>query len=87
VDDFIENLDRIELPNQMVSALDDALLQNYVVLRNSPQDRRRIDLWLSLFFDAQLSAKEDSHVASTVLVDLLEKVLAYSRYTKVRTML
>jgi centromere protein I len=47
VDDFVEKLDRIEPPGQMISFLTDPLLQKYVELKPSPVTSTRIDLWLS----------------------------------------
>jgi centromere protein I len=35
VDDFVEKLDRLELPNQLAAVLDDPLLQNLLSLRPS----------------------------------------------------
>ncbi|MCJ1378742.1 hypothetical protein MMC17_001841 [Xylographa soralifera] len=79
---FIEKLDRIVLPNQLVSVLEDPLLRHYVMLKPNHATQRRIDDWLSMFFDAQISSKQiDSHM-SKALVEVLEKVLNYLRYSK-----
>jgi centromere protein I len=47
VDDFVEKLDLIEPPGQMISFLADPLLQKYVELKPSPITSTRIDLWLA----------------------------------------
>jgi centromere protein I len=47
VDDFVERLDRIEPPGQMIAFLTDPLLQKYVELKPSPVTSTRINLWLS----------------------------------------
>ncbi|KAH0543376.1 hypothetical protein FGG08_002332 [Glutinoglossum americanum] len=63
VNDFIEKLDRLELPNQLVSVLGDPLLQKFLSLRSS--DTRRIESWLSAFFDDELQlAKRGQHPSS-----------------------
>lgn len=81
--DFVEKFERIELPSQMVAALNDPLLQKYTVLRDQKGHQRRIDDWLSLFFDAQLQAMADGEHHLKDLQEVLSGVLSYTRYTKV----
>lgn len=81
--DFIEKLEKIALPNQLISAIDDPLLQKYVVLRGSDLPAQRIDDWLSMFFDAQLRFQEHSEGLGRPLIEVLEKALNHARYTKV----
>ena len=69
----------------MVSALDDPLLQKYIMLTDDPACQRRMDQWLDLFLDAQLQAERGGEQAGAELREVLEKVLSYARRTKVRT--
>lgn len=84
VHDFVNRLEKIALPNQLVSAIDDPLLRKYLALRGSELPAQRIDDWLSLFFDAQLQFQEHSEGIGRPLIEVLEKALAHARYTKVR---
>ena len=79
----MKSIERIELPNQIISALDDPLLQKYIVLRDDAVCQRRIDSWLSVFLDTQLLEELDSGQPSQASADVLEKVLAYTKYVKV----
>jgi centromere protein I len=81
VNDFIEKLDRLELPNQLVSALGDPLLQKLLALRSS--DTKRIESWLSAFFNDELQLGEYGQPPSSRLSSMLQSVLNYTQYTKV----
>ena len=67
----------------MIAVLDDPLLQKYLVLRPNETAIKRIDRWLALFFDEQLIKMKNVQGASKTLVDVLGKLLGYTRYTKV----
>ena len=81
--DFAERLDKIEPPSQMVSALDDPLLQKYFYLVNSEYLRTRLDTWLSFYLESQLQPMGDGEKDPS-LEDVLQKMLRYARATKVR---
>ncbi|KAF2031695.1 Mis6-domain-containing protein [Setomelanomma holmii] len=81
-DDFVEKLDRIEPPGQMVSFLTDPLLQKFVELQPAPIISTRIDLWLSicledLYRDEKLGSGDYSY-----LREILEGLLKHVQYTK-----
>lgn len=76
VNDLIDNLESIYISPQIVSAIDEPLLQRYVGLDLS--DEVKIDEWLSSFFDKQLQKMDQKKLANVLL-----KVLSYTRYTKV----
>ncbi|MCJ1393038.1 hypothetical protein MMC18_005910 [Xylographa bjoerkii] len=82
VTDFIEKLDKIVPPNQLVSVLEDPLLRHYIMLKPNTTAQRRIDNWLSMFLDAQTSSEKPNSHLSKALTEVLEKVLNYSRYTR-----
>jgi hypothetical protein len=80
VDDFIGNLERIELPSQLVAVLADPLLQKYLTLRSSEEANARISYWLQSFLQTkQQSAEENAHDT-----EFLEAVLGFLRNCKVR---
>lgn len=83
MDDFVEKLDRIEPPGQLISILTDPLLQKYVDLNSSPIIRRRIELWLSTCLEEQYNAVKDGRVDAPYLSEVLEGLLMYAQYTKV----
>lgn len=84
VEDFVEKLDRIEPPGQLISFLADPLLQKYVELRPSPITSTRIDLWLSTcledLYEVERHGTGDPQYLSEILIGLLK----HTRYTKVR---
>ncbi|KAI9786901.1 MAG: hypothetical protein M1839_005132 [Geoglossum umbratile] len=80
VNDFIEKLDRLELPNQLVSVLGDPLLQKFLALRSS--DTKRIESWLSAFLDGELQLTEHGQPPSSRLSSMLQSISNYTQYTK-----
>ena len=80
----MENFENIELPNQLVSILDDPLLQNYLLLMADKFPQSRVDQWLGLFFDAQLESIIENGKQSKALIELLTKAQRYARRAKVR---
>ena len=80
---FIDKIDKLALPNQMISALDDQLLQTYCLVRPTNDWTQRMDRWLSLFFDEQLHVLEDAGATTTSLWEVLEKSLGYIHRIKV----
>ncbi|KAG4027718.1 hypothetical protein MFRU_027g00110 [Monilinia fructicola] len=80
VDDFIQKLEKIELPNQLVAAIHDPLLQKFLHLRSSEVTQQRIDYWLLAFFEDQL---ENGRTSETQIPDMLEVILRYTRLTKI----
>jgi centromere protein I len=80
VEDFVQHLERIELPNQLVAVIGDPLLQKFLRLKYSETTWQRIDNWLSAFFEDQL---ETSHSTTGNILDMLQGIREYARYTKV----
>jgi centromere protein I len=83
VKDFVEKLDRIEPPGQLISFLTDPLLQKYVDLKPSPTTLRRIDLWLSTCLEEQYNAVKMGAVDASYLSEILDGLLKHAHYTKV----
>ncbi|KAF2810585.1 Mis6-domain-containing protein [Mytilinidion resinicola] len=77
VDDFVEKLDRIELPGQMISYLRDPLLQKYLALRPSEIASKRLELWLEaclwdVYESSQLGTGADQR--SEIIRGLLNQI-------------
>ncbi|KAF2182814.1 Mis6-domain-containing protein [Zopfia rhizophila CBS 207.26] len=82
VEDFVEKLDRIELPGQLISFLIDPLLQKYLTLKPSVIASRRIDLWLSMYLEEEYQAAKCDLETSTHLSEILGGLLKQTQYTK-----
>ncbi|KAI9885482.1 MAG: hsp70 nucleotide exchange factor fes1 [Watsoniomyces obsoletus] len=82
VDDLVDHLERIELPNQVISVLGDPLLQIYLSIRPSDTIRKRFHHWLVSFFEDELRCIQ-AGISSQKLSSLLEDLLEYTQFTKV----
>ncbi|KAF2736807.1 Mis6-domain-containing protein [Polyplosphaeria fusca] len=82
VDDFVEKLDRIEPPAQMISFLSDPLLQKFTELRPSRIATARIDLWLSACLEDEYLAVQAGRTTSSSLSDTLDGLYKHAQYTK-----
>ena len=83
MEDFVEKLDRIEPPGQLISFLTDPLLQKYVALKPSPVTSRRIDLWLSACLEEEYNAARSGIQISAYLSEILNGLHRQAQYTKV----
>jgi centromere protein I len=85
VDNFVERLDKIELPNQIVSVLEDRMAQKYMAIVGPATARHRLEDWLEAFLkdEAEL-AKLPDYNESEALHYVLGVVSGYVRSTKVR---
>jgi centromere protein I len=83
LDDFIGKFEKIQLPNQLVSVIGDPLLQHLLQLKSNDTISRRIDNWLTAFFEDQLEGGASSR---TTLLDMLGAIRDYARFTKVGLM-
>ncbi|OKL63198.1 hypothetical protein UA08_01410 [Talaromyces atroroseus] len=83
VDNFVERLDKIELPNQIVSVLDDRMAQKYMAIVGPDIARHRLEDWLVAFLkdEAELAKLPDSN-ESEALRYVLGAVSEYVRSTK-----
>jgi centromere protein I len=82
VDDFVEKLDRIEPPGQLISFLTDPLLQKYLELRPSSITSTRIDLWLATCLEDIYEAERLGTGDSQYLDEVLDSLLKHAQYTK-----
>ncbi|GFF35734.1 hypothetical protein IFM58399_04310 [Aspergillus lentulus] len=83
IDHLVEKLDRIELPNQIISAMADSIAQKYLYLAQPESARLRLDDWLSSFFDELLEhAQDEEPGTSESLGYILSLIVNYVRYTQ-----
>lgn len=84
VDHFVDNLDRIELPNQIISTLGDSLAQKYLLLVQSEYANRRLEDWLEGFLNDSLERiQEGTDDEPETLAYVLSLAVDYARLTKV----
>ena len=79
MNEFIRKLEKIELPNQLVAAITDPLLQKFLQLKSSESTSRRVDNWLLAFFEDQL----ENQGSEAVILEMLGAIRTYTQYTKV----
>ncbi|CAG8053338.1 unnamed protein product [Penicillium nalgiovense] len=80
---FVDKLDKIELPNQIISTLGDAMAQKYLHLVQSEIANHRLNEWLRSFLEDKLETlREDEDDDPDTLSYVLEFVVGYASYTK-----
>ncbi|KAJ5484925.1 hypothetical protein N7539_004913 [Penicillium diatomitis] len=81
---FVDRLDKIDLPNQIVSTLGDAMAQKYIHLVQSEAANARLDDWLTGFLADKLAqikdGQDDDLEALTFVLSYLE---AHTSFAKV----
>ncbi|KAI9375871.1 Mis6-domain-containing protein [Aspergillus egyptiacus] len=83
VDHFIERLDKIELPNQIISTLGDSLAQKYLFLAQPEVASQRLHDWLDSFLSEQLEYAQDfDDEGVEALGYVLALAVRYVQYTK-----
>jgi centromere protein I len=82
VEDFVEKLDRIEPPGQMISFLTDPLLQKYVELKPELITSTRIDLWLSTCLEDVYEGTRLGTGDAQYAGDIFDGLLKHAEYAK-----
>ncbi|GAW12582.1 hypothetical protein ANO14919_019520 [Xylariales sp. No.14919] len=77
VDGFVKNLEKIELPNQLIAILSDPLLQKLLLLRPQAQAHLRACNWLNSYTQDLVAGHSDIR-----LVDILNTLKNYVVATK-----
>ncbi|OAX80697.1 hypothetical protein ACJ72_04961 [Emergomyces africanus] len=86
--DFVQKLDRIELPNQVAAALTDPLAQRYLLLVKNEEAMRRLESWLDSFFEDEVDrtrAREEGEAEaddSEHLKYVFDALVGFVRFTK-----
>ncbi|KAK3327686.1 Mis6-domain-containing protein [Cercophora scortea] len=75
---FVENLEKIELPTQLVAVLADPLLQKLLLLRPDAEGFARISNWVA----ACMSDVANGDADSDLLLDMVEVIHGYVRSTR-----
>lgn len=84
VDHFVERIDKIELPNQIISTMGDRLAQKYLFLVQSDAASARLDDWLLSFLSDKLEQIRDCDEDDPeVLTYILSLAADYIQYAKV----
>ena len=83
-DTFVEQLEKIDPPSQLVSGLKDPLLQKYLMLNASADTARRLEFWLQRFFEEEIELLQEGFGLSPSLTELLTGLVSYTESTKVR---
>ncbi|KAI4908679.1 hypothetical protein J4E90_008411 [Alternaria incomplexa] len=84
VDDFVDKLDRIEPPGQLIALLVDPLLQKYVDLKPSPITAGRLGNWLATCLEEQFEEYRQGTGNEQYLSEVLGGLLTYAQYTKAK---
>ncbi|KAJ5280095.1 Centromere protein Cenp-I [Penicillium angulare] len=83
LDHFVNKVDVIELPNQIISTLGDSMGQKYLHLAQSEVANNRLDEWLRNFLDDKMEQiQEEDSDDSDMLSYVLDFVEGYAAYTK-----
>lgn len=82
-DGLVKNLERIELPNQLLASFKDPLLQKYLILKPSDTAARRLELWLESYLRETLETISSGTKNPDHFDELLDGMLNYTKATKV----
>ena len=82
VNDFVENLESIDMPSQLIASLHDPLLQKYLSLRPSELSSQRIRRWLVNHESANHDLQPDASYARGQ-EDILNGILSFASMTQV----
>ncbi|KAL7793420.1 Mis6 domain-containing protein [Trichoderma afarasin] len=75
---FVQNMDRIELPNQLVAVLGDPLLQKLLLLRPNAEAYQRVANWLSSVLQNVIDGDADEATLWEVL-DVVKEFVVQSK--------
>ncbi len=78
-DKFVQNMDKIELPNQLAAVLADPLLQKLLVLRKDETTSRRVTRWIGAALADFLEGNSDTKS----FVDMMDVLAEYVTRAKV----
>ncbi|EAA58129.1 hypothetical protein AN6600.2 [Aspergillus nidulans FGSC A4] len=79
---FVERLDKIELPNQIISTITHDFAQKYLFLVQPEIADRRLNDWLQAFLSEHLESARDFDDGVETLGYVLNLVVGYAQYTK-----
>lgn len=82
VDDFVDNLERIEPPSQIIAGLRDPLLQKYLLLSTSTDGAQRLEFWLLRYFEEELETLKEGFGLSATLPEMLSALASHTEASK-----
>lgn len=85
IENFVNQLENIQLSDMTASDLNDPVLQIYITLTVQKASEDQIDDCLNPIFNQQMEKLASGHNISKASLQVLKSVVSYSRYTKVRT--
>ena len=82
VDDFVNKLELIEPPSQIIAGLQDPLLQKYILLRISKDASQRLEFWLLRHFEEEIETLKEGFGLSVTLPEILSALASYTESSK-----
>lgn len=82
VDDFVDNLELIEPPSQIIAGLRDPLLQKYILLGTSRDASQRLEFWLLRYFEEEIETLKDGFGLSATLPEMLSALASFTESSK-----
>ena len=85
IENFVNQLEDIQLSDMTASDLSDPVLQIYIMLTGQDASADQIDDLLNLIFHQQIEKVASGQIVTKASSKLLKSVVSFSRYTKVGT--
>lgn len=82
VDDFVDNLELIEPPSQIIAGLRDPLLQKYIILGISKDASQRLEFWLLRYFEEEMEILSEGFGLSVTLPEILSALASFTESSK-----
>lgn len=82
VDDFVDKLELIEPPSQIIAGLRDPLLQKYILLGTSKDATQRLEFWLLQYFEEEIETLREGFGLSVTLPEILSALVSFTESSK-----
>jgi len=82
VDDFVNKLELIEPPSQIIAGLRDPLLQKYIILDISRDASQRLEFWLLRYFEEEIETLKEGFGLSVTLPEILSALTSFTESSK-----
>jgi centromere protein I len=80
---FVEKLEKIDPPSQVIAGLRDPLLQKYLILNPSEEAIRRLEFWLQRYFEDEIELIDEGFGTSPTLADMFTALVSVAEASKV----
>lgn len=81
-DQFVNNLEKLDPPSQIVSMLKDPVVRRYLILKEVDQSTMRLKFWLVRCLDDILESMKDGTESRAFISEILETALEFTRAVK-----